>query len=116
MARFIKYAKEKIIIPIKLISTGFKGWIISDNGYFIHWFWHIKGDGPQGISRVPKSLEKNKIIVVIPALLKILWPKDSIGGYNITLDNFFIFIKLLVYLLAKGFGVHKTIRINSGIY
>ena len=44
MAWFTKYAKEKIIIPTKPIPTGFKGWIILDNGYFIHWFWYAKGD------------------------------------------------------------------------
>ena len=116
MAQFTGYAKEKIIIPTKLIPTGFKGWIISENGYFIHWFWHIKGDGPQGISRVPKPLGKNKTVAVVPALLKTLRPKDPIGGYSVTLNNLFISTKLLVYLLAEGFGARGTARINSGIH
>ena len=116
MARFIKCAKEKITIPIKLIPTRFKDWIISDNSYFIHWFWHAKGDGPQEINKVPKPLGRNKIIVVILTLLKTFRPKDPIRGYSVTLNNLFIFTKLLIYLLAKGFGAYKTTRTNSGIH
>ena len=116
MARFIECAKEKITIPTKPIPTGFKGWIISDNGYFIHWFWHVKGDGPQGISRVPKPLGRNKIAAVVLVLLKTLRPKDPIRGYSVTLDNLFIFTKLLVYFLAEGFGARGTARTNSGIH
>ena len=116
MARFTEHAKEKITIPTKLIPTGFKGWIISDNGYFIHWFEHAKGDGPQEINKVPKPLGKNKIAAVIPVLLKTFRPKNPIRGYSVTLNNFFIFTKLLIYFLAKGFGAHETTRTNSEIY
>ena len=116
MARFIKCAKKKITIPIKPISTGFKSWIILDNGYFIHWFWHVKGDNLQEINRVPKPLGKNKIVVVILVLLKTLRPKDPIKEYSITLNNLFTFTKLLIYLLVEGFGAYGTIRTNSKIY
>ena len=113
MARFTEHAKKKIIIPTKLILTGFKDWIISDNSYFIHWFWHIKEDSPREISRVPKPFKKNKIVVIISVLLKTLRPKDPIEGYSITLNNLFIFTKLLIYFLAEDFGACGTTRINS---
>ena len=116
MARFIGRAKEKITIPTKPIPTGFKGWAISDNGYFIHWYWHAKGDGPQGIGRVPKPLGKNKTAAVVPVLLKTLHPRDPPGGYSVTLDNLFTSTKLLVYLSAEGFGARRTARTNSGIH
>ena len=72
MSQFIKYIKEKITISTKLILTGIKAWILADNSYFVHWFWYTKGDGPQGISKVPKYLGRNKIVVVISAFLKTL--------------------------------------------
>ena len=72
MVRFIKHTKEKLIIPIKLISTGIKAWIIADKGYFLHYFWYAKGEGPQGIGQIPRVLERNKIAAVILALLKTL--------------------------------------------
>ena len=99
MSQFIGHIKKKITIPTKPILTGIKVWILADNGYFVHWFWHTKGDGPQGINKVPKSLGKNKIATVVLALLKTL-PQAPPGTYNITLDNLFISIKFLVYLLA----------------
>ena len=38
ISQFIGRVKEKITIPTKLIPTGFKGWVIADKGYFLHWF------------------------------------------------------------------------------
>ena len=66
MSRFTEHAKEKITIPTKLILTGIKAWVLSDNNYFIsdnnyfmYWIWHAKGDGSQEI-KVPKPLKKKK--------------------------------------------------------
>ena len=109
MSRFTGRAKEKITILTKPIPTGFKGWVIADEGYFLHWFWYAKGDGPQGIGKVPKPLRRNKIVVVIPALLN-TFPNCSPGTYGVTLDNLFISTKLLMYLSAEGFGAHRTAR------
>ena len=36
ISRFTGRAKEKITIPIKLIPTRFKDWVIADKGYFLH--------------------------------------------------------------------------------
>ena len=74
----------------------------------MHWIWHVKGDGPQGI-KVPKPLGKNKIVVVVLALLNTL-PQGLPGTYSIILDNLFTSMKLLVYFLAEGFGARGTIR------
>ena len=46
MSRFTGRSKEKITIPSKPIPTGIKGWVIADEGYFLQWIWHAKGDGP----------------------------------------------------------------------
>ena len=53
MTRFTGRAKEKLIIPNQPIPTGIKGWSIAELGYFLHWIWHAKGSGPQGV-KVPK--------------------------------------------------------------
>ena len=81
----------------------------------MHWFWHAKGDGLQGINKVSKPLGRNKIVVVVLTLLNTL-PQAPPGTYSVILDNLFIFIKLLVYLSAKGFGARNTARINTGVY
>ena len=114
MSRFTGRIKEKITIPTKPIPTGIKAWVLSDNGYFMHWIWHVKGDGPQGI-KVPKSLGKNKIAAVVPALLNTL-PQGPPGTYSVTLDNLFTSTKLLVYLSAEGFGACGTARTNTGVH
>ena len=81
----------------------------------MYWFWHTKEDSPQEINKVFKPLDRNKIVVVILALLNTL-PQASPGTYSVTLDNLFIFIKLLVNLSAKGFGAYSTARTNTGVY
>ena len=115
MSRFTGRSKEKITIPSKPIPTGIKGWVIADEGYFMYWIWHAKGDGPQGIGKVPKPLGKNKTAAVVVYLLKTL-PKGPPGTYSVTLDNLFTSTKLLVYLSAEGFGARGTARTNAGIH
>ena len=115
MARFTGRAKEKTTIKTKPIPTGFKRWVISDKGYFLHWFWHAKSDGPQGIGEIPKPLGRNKTAVVVPALLNTL-PKGPPGTYGVTLDNLFTSTKLLTYLSAEGYGARGTARTNAGVH
>ena len=81
----------------------------------MHWFWYKKGDGPQKISRIPKALERNKITVVILALLNTL-PQASPSSYSVILDNLFTSIKLLTYFSQQGYGARGITRINGGIY
>ena len=69
-----------------------KVWVLADYSFFYHWFWYTKGDGPKGISQIPKTLKRNKIVIVILALLNTLLQNSL---YGVTLDNFFIFTKLL---------------------
>ena len=112
---FTGRSKEKLTIISKPIFIGIKGWVLADQGYFCHWYWHAKGDGLQGIGRVPKPLGKNKTVAVVPALLNTL-PKDPCDTYDVILDNLFIFIKLLIYLSQIGYGARGTIRTNTGIF
>ena len=44
MSRFTGRAKEIITIPLEPIPTVFKAWILADDGYFLSWSWHAKGD------------------------------------------------------------------------
>ena len=81
----------------------------------MHWFWHTKGDGPQGINEVSKPLGKKKIAVIVSALLNTL-PQAPPSTYSVTLDNLFTSIKLLVYLSTEGFGACGTTRTNAGVH
>ena len=114
MCRFTGRSKAKLTIPTKPIPTGIKAWAIGEKGYFLHWFWHAKGDGPQGIGRVPKALNRNKTAAVVPALLKTLPQQDY--PYGVTLDNLFTSTKLLTYLSSIGYGARGTARTNAGIH
>ena len=120
MSRFTGRAKEKITITSKPIPTGIKAWVIANEGYFLHWFWHAKGDGPQGIGPVPRPLGRNKTAAVVPALLNTLpeisLPKHCHNSYSVTLDNLFTSTKLLAYLSQIGYGARGTARTNVGVY
>ena len=115
MSQFTGRAKEIITIPPKPIPTGFKAWILADNGYFLSWAWHAKGDGSQGIGRIPRALGRNKTAAVVVYFSGTL-PEAPPGTYSVTLDNLFISTKLVAYLRSKGFGARGTARINAGIY
>ena len=69
ISRFIERVKEKITIPSKPIFTEIKIWVLSDNSYFVHWFWHMKEDGLQGINKVSKPLGRNRIIIAVILIL-----------------------------------------------
>ena len=52
---------------------------------------------------------------MVLALLNTL-PQTPPSTYSVTLNNLFIFIKLLMYLSAKGFGARGTARTNTGVH
>ena len=81
----------------------------------MHWFWHTKGDNPQGINKIPKPLGRNKTAAMVLAFLKTL-SKAPPGIYSVILDNLFTSTKLLVYLSTEGFGACGTARTNAGVY
>ena len=113
MCQFSSRSKAKLIIPTKPILTGIKAWVFADYGFFYHWFWHAKGDGPKGISRIPKILKRNKITAVILALLNTLSQNSS---YDVTLNNLFTSTKLLTYFLLISYSAQGTARFNTDVH
>ena len=118
IVRFTGRAKEIMIILSKPILTGIKGWAITDEGFVLKWYWHVKGKGPQG---VPKKLAKlNLTAAVMPALLNTL-PKppqsnNTNAPYGVILDNLFISTKLVEHLLAHSYGIRGTANLKEGIH
>ena len=112
MTRFTGRAHEKLTIPSKPIPTGIKGWAVAELGYFLYWFWHARGKGPQGVE-CPKELKQNKTAAVVPCLLNKL-PKDL--QYGVYLDNLFTSTPLLKYLYEQGYGATGKARMNAGIH
>lgn len=51
MVRFQGRCKDKTTIPTKPIPTGFRIWLLAQDGYFLRWLWHapITCKGPVGI-------------------------------------------------------------------
>ena len=118
MVRFTGRAKEIVTIPAKPIPTGIKGWGIADKGYFLHWYWHAKGKGPQGVPKKPAEL--NPTAAVVPALLDTLpkpsQPQNTNAPYAVTLDNLFSSTKLMNYLWEHDYGARGTANIKGGIH
>jgi hypothetical protein len=51
MIRYKGRVKEIMIIPGKLIPTGFKVWAAAQKGFLLLWNWHVLGEknGPIGV-------------------------------------------------------------------
>ena len=104
----------KTTIPNKPTPTGFKVWVVAQDGIFLRWIWHVPGKGPIGISKKPESAEINlnptqKVVTYLIGLL-------PMAPYHAFLDNLFSSPNLFRVLRAGGIGASGTARVNSGIY
>jgi hypothetical protein len=121
IVRFQGRANEKTTIPNKPTPTGFKVWVLAQEGFFYAWNWHKPGQqfGPIGV-KTPGELGGsingkggNKTQAVLCHLLEKL-PNHG-HGFHCIADNLFTSHRLLEYLRSKGIGYTGTARTNSGI-
>ena len=59
MKRYTGRAKETTTVLTKPIPTGYKIWVLAENGYFLRWVFHSKGTGPVGV-KTPEVLGGNR--------------------------------------------------------
>ncbi|KAJ3455231.1 hypothetical protein MRS44_013831 [Fusarium solani] len=138
MIRYTGRSNETTVVKGKPIPLGFKIWVIAQQGFFIHWLWHIKGEkyGAVGVelpkpasssrgrgkraSQAPKKepKEEDKPIAlnstqgVVVALANTL-PKAT---YHVFVDNLFSSADLFRSLRTHGHGATGTARPNCGIH
>lgn len=111
MCAYTGRAKEKIKIPSKPISEGFKRWVIADDGYFLSWAWHVKEKGPLCLRY--KDLNPTQSVV---AYLVDQLPSPGGCRYHLWLDNLFNSTSLCTYFYNRGIGCSGTARTNSGVH
>ncbi|KAI8680763.1 hypothetical protein NCS56_00482300 [Fusarium sp. Ph1] len=134
MVRFTGRSNETTVVKGKPIPRGFRIWVVAQQGFFIHWFWHITGaqygavgvelppakrrctrrtqgsqETQEGSSDEPIALNSTQSVVV--ALANTL-PKAT---YHVFVDNLFSSADLFRSLRMHGHGATGTARANSGI-
>ena len=116
IARFQGCSYKTTTIPSKPEPTGYKIWVIAQDGYFLQWVWHAKGAG-KGPVGVPMPIELggskrgaggNKTAAVVAYLLGLPPFRTDPGRYVVYLDNLFTSLPLLKYLRNKGWGATGT--------
>ncbi|KAJ0128813.1 Uncharacterized protein HZ326_28094 [Fusarium oxysporum f. sp. albedinis] len=132
MIGFEGRAYEKTTVPSKPTPTGFKVWVVAQQGYFLQWIWHTPKSLPAGIAKSRGSLQQqgsqqgsqtekadidttaalNPTQAVVVTLISQL-PKAI---YHVFLDNLFSSSHLFIALRKQGVAATGTARINSGIW
>jgi hypothetical protein len=113
MARFTGRSFDKIKIPSKHISQGFKIWVFAQAGYVFCVFYYRKGSGPINVPIHPEL--KNETATVVYMFLSRLPKPPPKHHYIVWLDNLFTSTKLLIFLRKHGIGGTGTARKGSGI-
>jgi hypothetical protein len=115
---FTGKSRLTLTITTKPTPTGFKVWVIAQQGYFLGWVCHRPGDkyGPAGkpprAPRGTKRLALNPTQSVVPFLIH----KLPDASYHVFLDNLFSSPRLFTALREEGHGATGTARVNCGIF
>ncbi|EXU96031.1 transposase IS4 domain protein [Metarhizium robertsii] len=109
--------KSKVIVrmPYKPIPIGFKVWVMAQQGYFLQWNWHERGNGSVGVPShvfAGKPLANTQAVVAY-LLSKLPPPPSSAHGYHA--DNLFVTIPLIKLFRERGTATTGTTRVRGGI-
>jgi Transposase IS4 len=127
MLKFEGRTTQKITIPGKPISTGFKIFALGDSGYTLNWECTRPGIA-EGILR-----EKKRISILIPnsSISTLLNPTQSVVirlisclsiyinnglSFHLFLDNLFVCWKSAMALKERGIAVTGTVRKGASGY
>ncbi|KAM5513395.1 hypothetical protein FOXYSP1_08195 [Fusarium oxysporum f. sp. phaseoli] len=117
-------SKQTTLVKGKPTPVGFKIWVITQQGYFLQWLWHVKASpvtaitvkleapkpyGKKGKLRTETPLSNTQSVVV--HLLKRL----TTATYHVFTDNLFSSPQLFRLLRQLGHGATGTARPNCGI-
>lgn len=112
MVRFTGKSKDIVHLHNQPIPIGYKIWVAADSGYFLHWIFHSKGNGPVEYdgSKYPDLAPTQGVVA---QLLEMLPPPPSPQhGYHCFMDNLFTTPQLLMEPRNKGIAATGTTRPN----
>jgi hypothetical protein len=114
MLAFRGRSKDTTKLKNKLISEGFKNWVLAEHGYIWNWEWHSVNKGSEGArepldSRIPEELPETQRMIMRLALTLPASTHDSI----LYLDNLFTSLPLAKALKEASIGVTGTTRKNT---
>jgi len=104
MVRFTGRSVDTTTLPTKPIPTGYKVWVLAQDGYFLRWLWHTHNKGAVGIAPSARAMPQPgkgilPVTEVIPITSLRLNPTQGVvvtllnllqnGIYHIFLDNLF---------------------------
>ncbi|KFA53536.1 hypothetical protein S40293_09877 [Stachybotrys chartarum IBT 40293] len=131
MIGFEGRAYKKTTVPSKPTPTGFKVWVVAQQGYFLQWIWHTPKSLPAGIRKLREGSQqgsqqgkKRKAAAVdteralnpTQAVVITLLSRLPAAIYHIFLDNLFSSPHLFRALRQQGIAATGTARVNCGIY
>jgi hypothetical protein len=124
MIPFTGRSKETTVVKNKPTPVGFKVWVITQQGFFMQWLWHVKASPYKAVIvelPTPRPVgKKGRLQTEIPLsntqsavvhLLKRL-PAQT---YHVFTDNLFSSPQLFRLLRQLGCGATGTARPNCGI-
>ena len=131
MIGFEGRAYEKTTVPSKPTPTGFKVWVVAQQGFFWQWIWHTPRSMPAGIRRLrealqPQGSQRGKKRKAVADTERALNPTQAVvvsllsrlpgAIYHVFLDNLFSSPHLFRALRKQGIAATGTARVNCGIY
>ncbi|RYC79342.1 hypothetical protein BFJ63_vAg17777 [Fusarium oxysporum f. sp. narcissi] len=124
MVPFTGRSKETTLVKGKPTPEGFKIWVIAQQGYFLHWLWHVKASPVTPVTvklEVPTPYgKKGKLRTEIPlsntqSVVVHLLKKLVTQTHHVFTDNLFSLPQLFRLLRQLGYGATGTARPNCGI-
>jgi hypothetical protein len=114
MLAFRGRSKDTTKFKNKLISEGFKNWVLAEHGYVWNWEWHSIDRGSEGArepldSRIPEELPETQRMIMRLALTLPINTHDFI----LYLDNLFTSLPLAKAMKKASINVTGTIRKNT---
>jgi hypothetical protein len=132
MIRYTGRSKETTLVKNKPTPHGFKVWAIAQDGFFIHWLWHVKGAKytaariqqlEEGKAANGKRKRKGKraseqLIPLSNTQSVVICLCDTLptGTYHVFVDNLFSSAALFRALRDRGHGATGTARPNCGLH
>jgi Transposase IS4 len=108
----------------KLISEGYKVWVLGDSGYVYNWLWHSRESGPEGVPKGgllvqqkvpqgPNSIHLAPTFALVIRLAEHLHEQHPDRVFCLFLDNLFLNINVAHALLALNICCTGTTRKNA---
>jgi len=117
-------SKQTTLVKGKPTPVGFKIWVITQQGYFLQWLWHVKASPVTAITvklEAPKPYgKKGKLQTETPlsntqSVVVHLLKRLTTATYHVFTDNLFSSPQLFRLLRQLGHGATGTARPNCGI-